>query len=400
MAPKDYSGYKADDLLNDDYFIHSVRHPTPESEAFWENQKVEEKEADWAKFIIESMQVKSVAFSDEEMNVLWKNIQTENEQRRLNKSLKIRQIAIFLSMAASFLLVLSIGYSWLYKGIGNSSEKRIDMAAMSVPQTNSQDIQLILSDERQMSIEGENAEIEYDKQGMVSINTNNHLLADKNKLDETAKQTFNQLIVPHGKRSKLTLSDGSEMWLNAGTRVVYPTVFESDNRTIFVDGEIYLSVVPDKSRPFVVQTNYMNVNVLGTSFNVSAYKEDRNFSVVLVTGSVVAKKAGQTDYKIVPGERLALDEQSVRINKVNTYDYTSWKDGLLNFKSETMQTIAKRLSRYYGKAIVCDDKVATLKCSGKLDLMDDLTDVLNGFGNIASISVTEQNGAFYVRLKE
>jgi ferric-dicitrate binding protein FerR (iron transport regulator) len=274
------------------------------------------------------------------------------------------------------------------------------MASLSVPQTNSQDIQLILSEDRQMSIEGENAEIKYDKQGSVSINADNKLLADNNKPDETSKPTFNQLIVPPGKRSKLTLSDGSEMWVNAGTRIVYPTVFEPDNRTIFVDGEIYLSVVPDKSRPFIVQTNYMDVNVLGTSFDVSAYKEDQSFSVVLVSGSVVAQKTGQPEYKIVPGERLAHDGQSVRINKVNTCDYTSWKDGLLHFQSEKMQTIAKRLSRYYGKAIVCDDKVAALKCSGKLDLMDNLTDVLNGFGNIASVSVTEQNGAFYVHMRE
>ncbi|GHT75171.1 iron dicitrate transporter FecR [Bacteroidia bacterium] len=399
MAQKDYSGYKADDLLNDDYFIHSVRQPTPESDAFWANQNIEHKEAEWAKFIIECMQVKEEEFSDEEVDALWERIQVENTQRELKKSQKIRHLYIFLSMAASFLLML-VSVPWLFQGTGKLAENRIDMAALSVPQTNSQDIQLILSDERQMPIEGKNAEIEYDKQGTVTINTDNHSLADNNESCKANQPVFNQLIVPLGKRSKLTLSDGSEMWINAGTRVVYPTVFEPDNRTIFVDGEIYLSVVPDKSRPFIVQTNYMDVQVLGTSFDVSAYKKDGFFSVVLVSGSVVANKAGQPEYKIVPGERLAHDGQSVRISKVNTDDYTSWKDGLFHFKSENMQTIIQRLSHYYGKAVVCDEKTANLKFSGKLDLMDDLKDVLNGFGNTAPVSVREQNGAFYVHLTE
>jgi hypothetical protein len=399
MAIKDYSGYDADDLLKDNLFIHSVLHPTPESESFWENQNIEKKDAEWAKFVIESLHVKSEDFSDEEMDAMWENIQTENEKRRLEKSWKMKRMVI-LSIAASFLLVISVASAWFFKGTGSPAEKRIDMASLTVPQTNTQDIQLILSEDRQMSVEGKNAEIEYDRQGAITVTTDNHSYADNNESDQMDKQTFNQLIVPPGKRSKLTLSDGSEMWVNAGTQVVYPTVFEPNNRTIFVDGEIYLSVVPDKNRPFIVQTNYMDVRVLGTSFDVSAYKEDHSFSVVLVCGSVVAQKAGQAEYKIAPGERLAQDGQSIRINKVDIYDYISWKDGLLHFKSENMQTIIKRLSHYYGKAIVCDEKAANLKFSGKLDLMDDLTDVLNGFGNIAPIAVTEQNGAFYVRLTE
>jgi hypothetical protein len=400
MAQKDYSGYKAKDLLNDDFFIHSVRHPTPESDSFWANQNIERKEAEWARFIIESVQVKSEEFSDETVDALWNNIQLKIEQRQVEKFRKRKQMIILFSMAASVLLMISIASPWLFTGAGSPAGEKIDLASLSVPQANTQDIQLILSDERQMSIEGKNAEIEYDKQGTVSVNADNHLLADNNKSEKANEPTFNQLIVPRGKRSKLTLSDGSEMWVNAGTRVVYPAVFDPDNRTIFVDGEIYLSVVPDKNRPFIVQTNYMDVNVLGTSFDVSAYKEDGCFSVVLVSGSVITKKAGQKEYKIVPGERLAQNGQSVRIDKVNTYDYTSWKDGLFHLKNENMQTVIKRLSRYYGKAIVCDDKAANLKCSGKLDLMNDLTDVLNGFSNIASVSVTEQNGAFYVRLTE
>jgi hypothetical protein len=402
MMLKDYLGYKADDLLKDDFFIHYVRHPTSESDSFWENQGVERKEVEWAKFFIESSQVESEDFPDEVINAIWENIQIENENRRLAKSRKTKRMIMILSIAAGFLLIVSIAPHRLFKE--TPAEKRIDMASLAIPQTTGQDIQLILADDRQMSIEGENAEIEYDKQGAVTINANDQLLADNdNKEPEKIKQqAFNQLIVPLGKRSKLTLSDGSEVWINAGTRVVYPTAFEGDSRTIFIDGEVFLNVVPDKKHPFIVQTNYLDVNVLGTSFDLSAYKSDECFSVVLVSGSVSTKKTGQKEelFKLAPGERLTYSEQSVLITKVNTNNYTSWKDGFFYFQSENMATILKRLSRYYGKEITCDAKTAAHRCSGKLDLLDELQDILNGFTLAIPVQIKEQNNAFYVRWNE
>ncbi|MDR0836459.1 MAG: FecR domain-containing protein [Tannerella sp.] len=398
MAIKDYSGYKADDLLKDDFFIHSVLQPTPESELFWENQNMESSEAEWAKFFIESVQVKSEEFSDEETDALWENIQIKNEKRRLAKSRKIKQMVILFSIAASFLLVVSITSIRFFKGTGSTTEKRIDMASITVPDANGQDIQLILSDEAvQLPITEKNAEIKYDAKGKVTVTTEKACLSNTNEPKNNGLQAFNQLIVPLGKRSKLILSDGSEVWVNAGTRVVYPAVFEGEDRTIFVEGEVFLSVVPDKKHPFIVRTNYMDVNVLGTSFNLSAYKDDNCFSVVLVTGSVSANKTGQREeFKIIPGERLTYSEQSVLITEVNTYNYTSWKDGVFYFQSENMGVILKRLSRYYGKEIVCDEKTALHKCSGKLDLIDELQEILNGFTHALPIRIEERDNAFYV----
>jgi hypothetical protein len=406
MALKDYSAYVANDLLKDDFFIHSVLHPTSESEFFWENQSIEKGEVAWARFFIESAQAKSQAFSDEETDTIWKNIQTKNEKIRLAKSRKIKQLIVALSVAASFLLIISFASLRFFKETSSSVEKRIDLASIAVPQTNTQDIQLILSDDKQMPIEGKNAEIEYNKQGAVTVNANNHLLSDNNESNKTDQQTFNQLIVPMGKRSKLTLSDGSEVWVNAGTRVVYPAVFDGDTRTIFVEGEVFLSVFPDKKHPFIVHTNYMDVSVLGTSFNLSAYKEDNCFSVALVTGSVSATKTGQQEdakqesFTIKPGERLTYSEQSVLITEVDTYNYTSWKDGVFYFQSENTEVILKRLSRYYGKIITCDEKIATLKCSGKVYLLDELSDILNGFTYALPIVIKEQDDAFYVCCNE
>jgi hypothetical protein len=402
MTINDYTGYKADDLLKDDFFIHSVLHPTPESELLWENQNRVTKEMAFAKFFIESVQVKTEDFSGEEIDAMWNNIQTKNEKSRLAKSRKIKQMTILLSIAAGFLLIVSIGSLWFFKETGSPVEKRIDMASLTVPQTNTQDIQLILSNgTEQMSIKEKSAEINYDAQGKVTVTTEKARLSGINEPERNELQAFNQLIVPPGKRSKLILSDGSEIWVNAGTRVVYPAVFEGKERAIFVEGEVFLNVVPDKKHPFIVRTNYMDVNVQGTSFNLSAYKEDNCFAVVLVDGSVSATKTGEKEeFSISPGERLTCSEQSVLITEVNTYNYTSWKDGLFYFQSENMGAILKRLSRYYGKEIACDEKTAGQKCSGKLDLIDELQDILNGFTHALPIKIEERNNAFNIRWNE
>ncbi len=87
------------------------------------------------------------------------------------------------------------------------------------------------------------------------------------------EHSFNQLIVPNGKRSTLALEDGTKMWINAGSRVIYPNKFKKNKREIYVDGEVYMEVARDEERPFVVKTNMLDVQVLGTSFNVMAYKK-------------------------------------------------------------------------------------------------------------------------------
>ena len=105
---------------------------------------------------------------------------------------------------------------------------------------------------------------------------------------------LNKLVVSYGKRARITLCDGTKIWANAGTVLLYPTYFEDKKREIYVDGEIYIDVTPNPEKPFIIKTSDMGIKVLGTSFNVSAYRDDAEKSIVLVTGKVeVAASNGE-----------------------------------------------------------------------------------------------------------
>lgn len=194
------------------------------------------------------------------------------------------------------------------------------------------------------------------------------------------KLKYNQLIVPYGKRSSLTLSDGSKIWVNAGTRVIYPVEFSKDKREISIDGEIYGGdFAHDPGRPFTIRARDMEVQILGTQINIQAYQDDNQQTVVLVTGAVsVKKKGGEKAQRLIPNQMITITEKDINVRTVNVLNYTSWKDGYYQFKNEKLQTVLDRLSKYYGVTIECDPKAAGLHCSGGLFYQDDILQILDG----------------------
>jgi ferric-dicitrate binding protein FerR (iron transport regulator) len=144
-----------------------------------------------------------------------------------------------------------------------------------------------------------------------------------------------------------------------------------------VDGEIYIEVEKDAIRPFVVKSSALNIEVLGTKFNVSAYSSDVEQTVVLVEGSVEVA-AGHRKMRLLPNQRFSTDSKGgYRVDEVAVMDYTCWRHGWIQTNTTSLEELATRLSRYYAKEIICDTRVAHLKCFGKLVLFDDLDEVLH-----------------------
>ncbi|MFS4457380.1 FecR family protein [Maribacter sp. 2304DJ31-5] len=185
--------------------------------------------------------------------------------------------------------------------------------------------------------------------------------SDKTPLKELA---YNTLTVPYGKSFQLEMSDGTIVHLNSGSSVKYPIQFlKGMKRQVFVTGEAYLSVSEDKEHPFIVSANELNVRVLGTQFNVSAYPEDETTEVVLVEGSVSL----YTDTEIYengkntvlePGFKASFDKigKSITEEAVTTGIYTSWRTGELVFRDMTFENILKKLERRYDISIVNNNK--------------------------------------------
>lgn len=158
-----------------------------------------------------------------------------------------------------------------------------------------------------------------------------------------------KLYIPEGKTFKVILQDSSVVVLNSKTVFSYPSIFK-DNKTVSINGEGYFTIVKDKKNPFIVHSETMDVKVLGTEFNLSAYSDDRELHTALVDGSVELVTKNQSSYFLQPGELATWTSKNtsdLKISKQNLTEYVSWKDGILMFRFRRFDQILKVLERRY-----------------------------------------------------
>ena len=168
--------------------------------------------------------------------------------------------------------------------------------------------------------------------------------------------TYTELTAPKGSRVQFTLPDGSTGHLNSGSTIRYASNF-STSRNLELRGEGYFHVTKDLHSPFVVETQYANIKVHGTEFDVCAYESDQDIVTTLENGSVeVFSKSTNASTLLVPGEQNRLDKASGTMNtiKVNTAIYTSWKDELLRFNNAPFAEVIQKMERWYGVKISLD----------------------------------------------
>ena len=166
------------------------------------------------------------------------------------------------------------------------------------------------------------------------------------------------ITVPAGQRINITLADGTNVWLNARTTIQYPITFNEKERLVKLDGEAYFDVTKDKSKPFIVQTDNYNVEVLGTQFDVNAYSETGEFETTLMSGSVKVASASDSTQKITlkPNNKVFLQDGKLHVTAVDDYNPYRWKEGLICFKNETFTSIMKDFEKYYGLTIQVKNK--------------------------------------------
>ena len=161
---------------------------------------------------------------------------------------------------------------------------------------------------------------------------------------------YAEVISTMGTVVRYELPDHSVVWLNSGSKLRYPTVFQKDNRNVELTGEAYFQVEAEPERPFYVNTpNGLSVYVYGTQFNVTAYEDDNYIETVLEKGKVNVLPPGQKTITLLPGEQLVYDKQTrqVQKNKVDVYGKVAWKDGKLIFRNASLEEIIKRLERHF-----------------------------------------------------
>ena len=187
------------------------------------------------------------------------------------------------------------------------------------------------------------------------------------------------LTVPRGGEYVLTLADSTRVWMNSDSELRYPSRFEGGERRVSVTGEAYFQVAKDESLPFVVEAGGAAVRVTGTEFNVMAYPDDGRVETTLVSGGVDVEANGQTR-RVAPGSQAVYDKASgsLDVRAVDLALYTSWKDGLFEFRDMPLGAVARQLERWYDVEILfAAAAVADIRFTGAVKKMKPLAFILD-----------------------
>ncbi len=380
-----------DQLIHDDFFILWCLFPTEESEQVWIDDYLtlypEEKEnIEKARQMVRSLKLNNRKLSPIEKESLKENI--INDLRKFRKPKRMR--LTWQYAAACILIICTLGSLFLITKENLFQERDIlslvDDVQLDVNQT---EVELYLAQEK-MKV-SDNATILVDQQGKIKVTDKdfNNLYSTERKCIGEAKEKgnhMNVLSVPKGRHSSLILPDGTKVWVNSGTVLQFPEIFEKEKRMIYVEGEVYLEVTKDASCPFYVKTNQMEIRVLGTSFGIVAYKDENFQSVVLKEGSVAVEGYKSGKQIIKPNDLLVLENGQMSVSQVNVYDYISWIDGILQFREKNLGEVLRSISRYYRVQFSYPPDIEQVKCSGKLVLFDNMDQVLQTLQKTLSVS--------------
>jgi ferric-dicitrate binding protein FerR (iron transport regulator) len=261
---------------------------------------------------------------------------------------------------------------------------------------NVQEPMLIIGDEQQIQLNQGKSELDYSGDGEIILNRDQVL----KKENENEPPQMNTLVMPYGNSSDITLADGTRVWLNAGSRLIYPSRFVDKTREVFLTGEAFFDVEKNEKQPFIVKTVDVNIEVLGTRFNVLAYPEDFSVQTVLAEGKVAVKGTGAGLFKkpvqLKPGQMAYFNKKSkeTTVNKVDVEPYILWTQGLFSFSNTDFNRITKKLERYYDINFQYDDPMkGTIQITGKLDVTQEREEVfgyLEKLTGLEFIKVTEK----------
>lgn len=298
---------------------------------------------------------------------------------------------VWISVASVACACLFFIVSTVFRSAQSETDYKDQMfsALDSMTQQGSDEIQIVSGNKKVFV--ANNEQIRQSEDGNV-------IVGDKEKIQsKDIKTEYIQLMVPSGKRTSITLSDGTVVWLNSESKLLYPKVFSKNKREIFIDGEIYLEVTKNVNKPFLVHAKKFDVQVLGTIFNVNAYADNEN-SVVLVEGSVEVTTANSKKQKLRPNQGFFYDNGLNKVKKVDTYLYTCWKDGIMIVDGESLSNIFNKLSRYYNQQIIYDSGAANEKYKGRLNLQDSIEDVLYNLSLSSTFTYEKENNVIKIRM--
>ncbi|MBO9728263.1 MAG: FecR domain-containing protein [Chitinophaga sp.] len=211
---------------------------------------------------------------------------------------------------------------------------------------------------------------------VIKLNTGQLAFQSGNGKDAGNVAALNTLSTPRGGQYQVTLADGTTVWMNAASRLIFPTSFNGKDRTVKLIGEAYFEIAPNEHQPFILNVNNMQVRVLGTRFNVKAYDDEPMVKTTLLQG-MVKVAAKDKEVLLKPGQQAKLNNNGeMNVVAVNVDDVMAWKNGTFSFNDVTIEEVMLQIARWYDVEIIYPEGIPRGLFRGEIDKTADIITVL------------------------
>lgn len=283
-----------------------------------------------------------------------------------------------ITTAAAIVIIIAAAGLWFLNSPDGTSEQPTNKYANDIaPGKNQASITLA---------NGKTINLSDQKNGVI-INDIALTYSDGSKIQDGVASTegIQTITTPKGGTYQVRLPDGTNVWLNAASSLTYnASLSKVSTRMVKLTGEAYFEVAKDKKRPFIVQTAKQQVEVLGTHFNVKAYEDESGTNTTLIEGLV--KVISKDESRIItPGQHLFNNYKELKVGQANLEETMAWKNGYFRFNDEKIESVMRKLSRWYDIEVQYEGKVSDEEFNGKISMFNNLDKVLTMLEKTKSI---------------
>lgn len=330
----------------------------------------------------EELESRRVIRAECDVERAWEQVQRRMEERKGQRRLKRYSLMLqsAVSLAAAILIACGVIY---YTHVGR--QKRV-MAQIAQIKPEGQHAVLYLADGASVDLGLRDSIAVRTETGVEVEMTGENSLAYKPRKTQPQKQEevpeeYNTLVTPRGSEYSLTLADGTQVWLNAASRLRFFTSDRGRERRVWLEGEAYFEVAHDARRPFIVESGGQSIRVLGTRFNINSYEGDRAIYTTLVEGSVaIAPLTGGDAVTLEPGQQAEYSRRNggaIAVKAVDTSLATAWMNGTFIFAHASVTEIMENLSRWYSFEFEVSPLLDGLRFSGQFPRCENLDKILS-----------------------
>lgn len=400
---KNYFNFSTEELLDDRKFVAWLARGENHKE--WELYLAEHPEikprVSKAREILNLLRDQTDHLSDEDLLEIWKSIEIfDTQTRRGSRKIWLR---VLMRYAALFFLLLFVGSASFW--IIYQHQKTYSYISQTDSGSAKQS-RLVLSNGKTVDLEKKNSRIALNGDQKIMIDNEKEIDLSQEVVTDDSK--MNEVVIPFGKKSQLILSDGTKVWLNAGSRMAFPTKFKGKKREVFLEGEAYFEVTHHKDLPFYVNTSELSVKVLGTRFNITAYESDQHTETVLLEGKVSVSERSvfglvKGETILSPNQRASYDhaDRLITVKSEPDVEFSiAWTEGWFKFSQQSLKEVMNKLQRYYNVHFLFDPEFSTADLiSGKLDLKESVDQVMVALSDVANIQFRVDGDKIYVNKK-